>query len=1255
MDLFKKIIQAGQELLKPPYSNPGLNQEFFDLLVKYLGQIAEVDPELSNALIRFVVDDSDGESVLRLQGNLAAAGKLGYYSGHHGYGTKEYNLTVIGVENRNKIFQFSAKVPVAVWVRFGQVLAAAKTVAGGWNVRVPQNWPGWLVHLLMETPQNSTRFNFDDQLEEILVMAQLPKDQFVAEVLSGNSRHIHKCGIFGAAFQSPAGVKNYFARHQSAVKQYFCDGKLAVEDRVYALQILKFIEFDCNEMIDPLVEMGTATAKQIREAAWPVLEKNAQAARLPLEKILREGDASQRQEVVRVMHKLYGAECKSVFESQLQADKSERVKQIIRDLLATDDVASAGAAPIELPPMQLELGEFKLPAELKGKVSLCYESDYHNQFKFYQQQLEQWNAPNRPRWMQAPKLPYQVTAKDIDRLLLFVESGAGLEESRTIFSLRHASLADLVKLPGLKLIHLVRLMYALQLLRFGIGYSNSVMITDTLLLEGFRNAAQPPFGLREVDAAVANLPGRQQGQMGWAYLVNNSRWNSFCDWEPDAVWPLFAEQLDLLKKALQPLAGVYDYGASERRGNVFKVIAMFPQVPVEFMTTLWELALGETKAERYPAQLALNTVPGRTQRVIATLADGRQNIRAAAAEWLGKIGDKSAVEPLKAAFLKEKSEVAKGVIMLALDALHADVDEFLDRDKLLQEAKAGVAKKLPKGAEWLPLDSLPRLQWSDSGKQVDATIVKWWVVQCIQQKSPSCGPLLKRYLSMCRSLDATNLSKFMLSAWIGRETASLSAEDASVKAQEETDRMWNAWAKNSSHYKSKDDLYQQLFNNHQNTCLYSAIEQKGMLALVSAHGDGDCVKMCEKYIRHYYGTKTAQCKALIEVLSWIENPLALQTMLAIANRFRTKSIKEMARENVQAIADRQGWTIDELSDRTIPDGGFARPVNEEGEPIGDRAILELDFGPRQFEVRLNDELEPVIFAAGESKSVKALPAPGKNDNEELAKEAKKEFSDSKKVVKEVVKRQTERLYEAMCTQRSWRFSDWKTYLVAHPIVGRLCVRLVWAAFSDSDRSQFVGCLRPLEDGSLTNENDESVTLADDAVIVLAHTCNTSAQVAAAWQKHLQDYDVTPLFLQFGRQAYVLPGEKQKATELSDFEGHMLTTFKLRGKANKLGFLRGEVEDGGCFYRYMKAFASLSLQAVLEFTGSFVPEEDQPAGLTQLYFEVMPQGDKQNYWNAPKMPLGKVPAVLLSECYNDWKQIAAEGSGYDPEWKKKGLF
>ena len=385
--------------------------------------------------------------------------------------------------------------------------------------------------------------------------------------------------------------------------------------------------------------------------------------------------------------------------------------------------------------------------------------------------------------------------------------------------------------------------------------------------------------------------------------------------------------------------------------------------------------------------------------------------------------------------------------------------------------------------------------------------------------------------------------------------------------------------------------------------------------------------------------------------------MAIQVLLGIANRFKTKGIRQGAEQLVSAIADREGWTLDELADRTIPDAGFARQTDENNEPIGDDACLELDYGPRKFSVRLDDELEPVITRE-DGKTVKSPPVPAKDDDEEKAKAAKKAFSEAKKVVKDVVKRQAERFYEAVCTQRSWQFDDWSRYLNQHPIVSRLCGRLIWAAFEkpadgeDSD-GRLLGCFRPLADGTLTNETDDEAQFDANCVVRLAHTANLPAELQAAWTQHLKDYDVDPLFVQFGRETFKLPEAARNETDLADFAGHQITTFKLRGKATKLGFIRGDAEDGGCFFVYRKPFPSLRVQAVLEFTGNCLPEEDRPAALRTLSFTTMRSGQEgESSWSPSKMPLGKVPPVLLSECYNDIRQIAAEGTGFDPKWESK---
>jgi hypothetical protein len=246
--------------------------------------------------------------------------------------------------------------------------------------------------------------------------------------------------------------------------------------------------------------------------------------------------------------------------------------------------------------------------------------------------------------------------------------------------------------------------------------------------------------------------------------------------------------------------------------------------------------------------------------------------------------------------------------------------------------------------------------------------------------------------------------------------------------------------------------------------------------------------------------------------------------------------------------------------------------------------------------------------------------------------------------------QKERLYESMCTQRTWQAEDWELYLNQHPIVGRYCQTLVWLAY---DGDTLVTSFRPLADRSLTDHQDEEVKLAKQHTIRLAHDCHLPEKERNAWMEHLRDYEVVPLFPQFGRTPFTLSEEKKKETEISDFRGHLISAFALRGKATKLGYIRGEAEDAGWFYVYKKNFIGLELQAVIEFTGNFLPEEDRTVALHHLYFYRQPKEQGATYSRySSKIPLGQIPPVLLAECWNDIRAIAAEGTGYDPEWEKK---
>lgn len=365
--------------------------------------------------------------------------------------------------------------------------------------------------------------------------------------------------------------------------------------------------------------------------------------------------------------------------------------------------------------------------------------------------------------------------------------------------------------------------------------------------------------------------------------------------------------------------------------------------------------------------------------------------------------------------------------------------------------------------------------------------------------------------------------------------------------------------------------------------------------------------------------------------------MVIQLLLGISRRYRTASVQEKARALVQQIADRNGWTQDQLADRTIPTAG-----------LDDTGTLELPYGDRTFTVVLDAAMKPELRNP-EGKVVKALPEPRQNDDPALIKEAKSQFSTSKKELKQVIDLQTARLFEAMCTGRVWPEAEWREYLHRHPIAGRLIQRLVWLVL-DAD-GKVGGSFRPTEDGSLIDTQDDEVELAAGSQLRLGHASLVDDATAAAWNKHFKDYKLAPLFPQMTRKppAIAFTDDKGHAvSEIKDRQGWISDTFTLRGSFTKLGYQRAQAEDGGFFYQYTKEFSTAGVRVAIDFSGNTLPEENVPAALKTLSFEDM----KTRGYSDRALPLAKVPPVLLAEAYADYLAIAQACAGFDAGWEKK---
>jgi hypothetical protein len=689
-----------------------------------------------------------------------------------------------------------------------------------------------------------------------------------------------------------------------------------------------------------------------------------------------------------------------------------------------------------------------------------------------------------------------------------------------------------------------------------------------------------------------------------------------------ALWPYIADNFDVIDHAMGVSAST-DVKLSQIMAIRF--LGSLPKTPMRYFVPLLEIATGERKTGKDEARALLADVPQVTDRLMTLLQDSRQVIRKGAAEWLGARGNTKAIPALKAQLKKDKSELAKAAILTALEALGEPLDNYVGPTALIRETEAGLKKAKFDKLDWLDLDHMPPAKFK-SGKTAPANVLSWWVFLAFKLKQPGGNALFEIYLDQLAPDSATIFSLWIFDSWITYDTVVPSDAEAIAYADKhvaQRQQAYKRWYPDMTYEQIYAQLKREVKSQYQN----SGTSTKGILALASRVPPQIAADKVRAYLRNH-GSRTSQASSLLEVLAHKGDPVSLQVVIAAATRLKQKGVQKFASELVQRAADTMNWSLDELADRTIPAAG----MNDDG-------FVDLPCGSdeKSYRATLGDDLAFVLINP-EGKVLKALPS----GTDEATKASKKQLSASKKELKQVVTMQSARLYEALCGERIWPLVDWQRDLADHPVMRRLLARIVWQGLDVDGK---VMCnFRPTIEGEFTDALDEEVDISAFAGVRLAHGATLSVQEADQWATHLKDYEVKPLFAQFGRSLIRLPDDQKDTVEIVDRKGWVTETFALRGAATKLGYERGPAEDGGWFYFYHKSFKGVGLTATIEFTGNYLPEENRNAALISLSFE------KSEGRHGQKVKLSEVPPVLLSECWNDFHAMAAKAA-FDPEWEK----
>ncbi|POD99540.1 DUF4132 domain-containing protein [Pectobacterium odoriferum] len=1222
------------------------------LLQESLLPLAELDKILPKKIFHYVMKGTEPEVLYTLNQldsdkTIVLLDKPGsvdwYYVQNNSFNSSEYNKIIRQARNsRYKLYSMVGKeLTNEQTVRFAKVLAAA---CQNKNIKIiTDEVPNWMVYLLCDALATTLKSTSNEKLK--LKHRAGWNIQFLADLVASEQHDKKGEAILFAIFDRKeigeyysselalffelADLQTYIESHPQFVRTTLVD-KLSAFGLIQFLKYLSDREALRTVFSDVIVKLAVDQKKTVRSEAEPLLSILPESdVKTHLSDILFNGTPKQRAQAADLFARR--GDNKDILERALQLEKSKAVIKNIESAITRFDVVD-NVQDIEMPalPELTLLADTPLPESAKDILAENFIEMLEKARVSAEKEIaENASSLNKYTWAQKYYKEFQKITIEHCRTLIDVLNTDDVRLSKEDISIIQYK-KRIRNLPDFTIYHAMRII------------SNNRK--NNLSLNAYQMESEIPFHiiatleLRQLEDVLKKLDCREPARVVAALCLESYHNGLKIFSKSEQLWPFFSLYPDYIAEALGLLPNKSD--SQYRRfelSHAFELLGKFPTIPVQFIPRIMELALGENKTFRISAQQLLEKLPNVHVNAQESLHSAKQEIRITTIEWLARIKNKDSIAPLYALLKKEKRETVRAALLAALEKFGEDISSYLSEKILREEAVKGLKASPPASMSWFDYNAIPSLKW-ENGKIVDADIIKWWIILAVKLKMPAGNTLLQRYVGLLAKESQQKLGHFILHTFITQDVKNPSLEEAMLEAHKDAPgrlKSYQRYLELYPEYYQKYETYtleqttEEIKNEVLRRYLGSAITEKGMLALIS-HIEGHvAVSALRNYTRDHY-QRRSQIEAMISAMAISDDPLIIQLLLSLSRRYRTAAIQGKARELVKEIADRNGWSADELADRTIPTAG-----------LDETGTLVLEYGERTFTARM-DSKQKLVLLNPEGKEIKALPAARKTDNEEQIKEAKKLFSSSKQELKQVIDLQTARLYESMCAQRQWSSEDWQTYIMSHPVMRPLIERLVW---QEVKGEQVLNTFRPTDDGSLINLEDDEVELSSGTLIQLAHAAIVDNETREAWLAHFKDYKVTFLFSQM---VNMLPELDRKLVEIEDKKGWLTDTFTLRGVLTKMGYQRAPAEDGGSFSHYYKHFSSLNLYVNIGFSGSYVPEENIPAVLFDLSFEK----NQQNYWDRNNLTLRDVPPILLAESYADYLKVAQACSGYDADWESK---
>ena len=396
-------------------------------------------------------------------------------------------------------------------------------------------------------------------------------------------------------------------------------------------------------------------------------------------------------------------------------------------------------------------------------------------------------------------------------------------------------------------------------------------------------------------------------------------------------------------------------------------------------------------------------------------------------------------------------------------------------------------------------------------------------------------------------------------------------------------------------------------------------EYKYLLALAALLGNDAVVDKIRITINHWiddnrlkmaeYGVGALALQGSDKALRWVE---------WYSRKYRAKkaNVGAAAVSALEAAAEELNITPYELGDRIVPDFGFEglfKHFTVDGESY--RAFIDSNF--------------KMAFFNDDNKKLKALPAAADSA-------PKEEFKSIAKEVRDVVKSQSLRLEHYLMVQRKWTVEQWQQFFLNNPVMFIYATKLLWGIYDGANK--LTQCFLCQEDTTLINEQNDEISLPENALIGIVHPLHIDTGLLQTWKQQFFDLSIEPVFPQLERPVYTLPEENKQLFFIHEFEDVKTQPGSIKSTLEKHGWRKGTAVDNGMIEVFFKDDFAGGIKAALDVQGVFAAgfDTDMDPALGKLYF-INAAKEKNSWFSAPEndkderlIPLGNLPEVFYSE-------------------------